>query len=87
MRDERYRNLVGRWVPQVRFGQSKDTMAGYRCYILDAENHIFLAYDVECGDDAHAEQEARDLLAQNPYHRSVEVWQSTRRITKLDRDQ
>ena len=87
MQNERYRSPVESWIPQVRCDQSKVTMIGYRCYILDTTNHIFRAYDIECSDDAHAEQEARDLLAQNPHHRSVEVWQSTRRITKLDGDQ
>ncbi len=61
-------------------------MVGYRCYILDAEDHILQAYEVECKDDAHAEATAGDLLARDPYHRSVEVWERTRRIMKLERD-
>jgi hypothetical protein len=61
-------------------------MVGYRCYILDAEDHILQAYEIECTDDAHAESAAGDLLARDPYHRSVEVWERTRRIMKLERD-
>jgi hypothetical protein len=60
-------------------------MVEYRCYILDAEDHILQAYEIECGDDAQAESAAEDLLAQDPYHRSVEVWERSRRITKLER--
>ena len=38
-------------------------MVGYRCYILDAEDHILQAYEIECTDDAHADTVAGDLLA------------------------
>jgi hypothetical protein len=61
-------------------------MVGYRCYILDAEDHILQAYEVECADDAQAATAAGDLLARDPYHRSVEVWQRARRIAKLERE-
>jgi len=60
-------------------------MVGYRCYILDAEDHILQAYEVECADDAQAEVAAGDLLTHDPYHRSVEIWERTRRIMKLER--
>ena len=60
-------------------------MVGYRCYILDAEDHIVQAHDLDCESDAQAESAAEDLLAQDPYHRSVEVWQATRRVAKLER--
>jgi hypothetical protein len=58
----------------------------YRCYILDAEDHILQAYEIECRDDAQAESAAEDLLVRDPYHRSIEVWERARRITKLERD-
>jgi hypothetical protein len=61
-------------------------MVGYRCYILDAEDHILQAHDLECGTDAEAASAAGGLLAQDPYHRAVEVWKATRRVVKLDRD-
>jgi hypothetical protein len=60
-------------------------MVGYRCYILDAEDHILQAHDVECADDAHAQSAAQHLLTQDPYHQAVEVWERARRITKLAR--
>jgi hypothetical protein len=64
-----------------------DGMVGYRCYILDAEDHILQACEIECEDDAQAESAAGDLLARDPYHQSVEVWELARRIAKLKRDE
>lgn len=57
-------------------------MVGYRCYILDAEDHIVQAYEIDCEDDGQAASAAEDLLTRDPYHRSIEVWQCTRRIMK-----
>jgi hypothetical protein len=61
-------------------------MVGYRCYILDAEDHILQAHELDCDDDRQAEAAAAVLLAQDPYHRAVEVWAATRRVTKFERD-
>ena len=61
-------------------------MVGYRCYILDAADHILQAHDLDCGTDAEATSVAEGLLAQDPYHRAVEVWRAPRRVVKLDRD-
>jgi len=61
-------------------------MVEYRCYILDPEDHIVQAYEIECGDDAQAASAAEGLLARNPYHRSIEVWEHARRITKLEQN-
>ena len=60
-------------------------MVGYRCYILDAEDHIVQAHDIDCETDAQAASAAEGLLSQDPYYRSAEVWRATRRIVKLDR--
>ncbi len=60
-------------------------MVGYRCYVLDAEDHILQAHDLECETDEHAAALAETLLNQDPYYRFAEVWKSTRRITKLER--
>jgi hypothetical protein len=61
-------------------------MVGYRCYILDADNHIVQAHDVDCATDAQAASTAEHLLARDPYSGAVEVWASTRRVLKLERD-
>lgn len=60
-------------------------MVGYRCYVLDAEDHIVQAYELDCTDDPHAVSAAEDLLARDPYHQSAEVWRATRRIRKVER--
>ena len=60
-------------------------MAGYRCYILDVDDHIVLAHDVDCDTDAQAESKGEELLARDPYHGSVEIWCATRRVRKLER--
>ena len=61
-------------------------MASYRCYIFDPDDHIVQAHDLDCETDAQAESTAERLLGQDPYHGSVEVWNATRRVTKLERD-
>jgi hypothetical protein len=61
-------------------------MVSYRCYILDADDHIVQAHDLDCETDAQAELTAKSLLARDPYHGSVEVWHAKRRVTKLERD-
>jgi hypothetical protein len=61
-------------------------MVGYRCYILDAGDHILQAHDLDCETDAQAAWAAQSLLSQDPYHRGVEVWMAARRVLKLDRD-
>jgi hypothetical protein len=60
-------------------------MVGYRCYILDAEDHIVQAHNLDCDSDTQAQTEAGTLLAQDPYHSYVEIWRATRRVAKLER--
>jgi hypothetical protein len=60
-------------------------MRGYRCYILDAENHILQAHDIDCDSDVQARARAESLLAQDPYYRSAEVWKAARRVIRLER--
>jgi hypothetical protein len=60
-------------------------MAGYRCYVLDAEDHILQGYDLDCASDEHAATVAESFLDQDPYYHAAEVWRSTRRIAKLER--
>ncbi len=61
-------------------------MVGYRCYILDADDHIVQAYELDCDTDAQAEARAVGLLARDPYYHGAELWEATRRVTKLERD-
>jgi hypothetical protein len=61
-------------------------MAEYRCYILDADDHIVQAHDMICDSDAQAGSTAEGLLARDPYHRSAEIWNAARRVMKLERD-
>jgi hypothetical protein len=61
-------------------------MVGYRCYILDAADHIVQAYDLDCETDAQAETTAKGLLAQDPYHRWAEVWRATCRVARMERE-
>ena len=66
--------------------QNGGDMVAYRCYILDVEDHILQAHDLDCENDAEAEAAAKLLLTRDPYHRGAEVWKATRRVAKLDRD-
>jgi hypothetical protein len=61
-------------------------MVGYRCYILDADDHIVQAHDLDCATDAQAALTAEHLLSRDPYHGAAEVWAATRRVLKLERD-
>jgi hypothetical protein len=60
-------------------------MLGYRCYILDADDHILQGYDLDCETDAQAKARAESLLAEDPYYRSAEVWKATSRVMRLER--
>ena len=60
-------------------------MVGYRCYVLDAADHIVQAHNLDCDNDAQAQAEAANFLTQDPYHRSIEIWRATRRIARLER--
>jgi len=61
-------------------------MGYYRCYILDAEDHIVQAHELECATDTAARTTAGDLLCRDPYYRRAEVWRAARRIARLERD-
>jgi hypothetical protein len=52
----------------------------YRCYLLDAQSHIASAEVIECSDDAAAKSRAREILAEKPRFRGVEVWDRARRV-------
>jgi hypothetical protein len=60
-------------------------MVGYRCYVLDAADHIVQAHNIDCDDDTQAQAEAANFLTQDPYHSSVEIWRAARRIGTLER--
>ena len=60
-------------------------MVGYRCYVLDAAEHIVQAHDLDCDGDMQAQVEAENFLIGDPYHTYVEVWQATRKVGRLKR--
>ncbi len=60
-------------------------MVGYRCYILDADDHIVQAHELDCDTDTQARRAAERLLGRDPYHRSAEVWNASRRVMRLER--
>lgn len=55
-------------------------MAHYRLYVLDREDHIRHAFDLECEDDeqAVAQTEARRA------GQTLELWQGARRVVRFD---
>jgi hypothetical protein len=54
-------------------------MAHYRIYFLDETGHIFEAQDCEASDDLSAFNKATAFSKNH----SVEVWQSSRCVTKI----
>ena len=52
-------------------------MPSYRCYFLDAANHVAADRFVECGTDRLAQARADELLADTGY-RAMEIWDGAR---------
>lgn len=73
-------------LPAMVFHQVGGHIVGYRCYILDGENHIVQAHDLDCVTDQEARATAASLLAGDPYYPFAEVWHATRRVLKVERD-
>jgi len=77
-------NITGD-LPETVLHQVRGHKVGYRCYILDGENHIVQAHDLDCATDQEARARATSLLAHDPYYPYAEVWHATRRVLKLER--
>jgi len=61
-------------------------MCWYRFYFLNSANHIAAAsQDVDCGDDADAEQTALRMLTSQGQYGAVEIWNGRRRVSRQDR--
>ncbi len=52
-------------------------MSSYRCYFLDAANHVAADRFVECGTDGLAQARADELLAVTEYPAMV-IWDGAR---------
>lgn len=52
-------------------------MSSYRCYFLDATNHVAADRFFECGTDDLAQARADELLADTEY-RAMEIWDGAR---------
>lgn len=52
-------------------------MSSYRCYFLDAANHVAADRFVECGTDGLARARADELLADSAYP-AMEIWDGAR---------
>jgi len=61
-------------------------MVGSRCYILDGEDHIVQAHELDCATDQEAMARAEFLLTLDPYYPFAEVWHAARRVLKLERE-
>jgi hypothetical protein len=57
-------------------------MHAYRCYLLDASDHVALVELIRCPDDDAAKLRARDILAGQPQFSAVEVWQRARQVNR-----
>ena len=55
-------------------------MIPYRVYMLDSENHIRSAQDIECAGD----EEALAVAAQLAHGAGAEVWCEARMVHRLD---
>jgi hypothetical protein len=57
-------------------------MSDYRIYILDPTGHIYLRYDFVGRDDLAAFDESKKYSVKQ----SVEIWQGTRQVARIDPD-
>jgi hypothetical protein len=55
-------------------------MHSYRCYLLGAQSHIASTSVIECRNDDEARSRAREILAEKPGCRGIEVWEQRRRV-------
>jgi hypothetical protein len=55
-------------------------MKHYKIYVIDAQNQISRSYDFECNEDGPAIDKANILRESH----AVEVWQSTRLVTRIE---
>jgi hypothetical protein len=65
--------LDGEW------GCGRDAMLTYRAYLLDDDDHIVKRQDFEAANDTAALETARQYVDGH----DVEVWQSTRILSRL----
>jgi len=52
-------------------------MSSYRCFFLDATNHVAADYFIECETDELMQARSAELLADSEYP-VMEVWDGTR---------
>lgn len=55
-------------------------MIPYRVYMMDGQNHIRSAQDIECASD----EDALAVAAQLAQGKPVEVWSEARMVRRLD---
>jgi hypothetical protein len=65
--------------PPVSDAQSPDAGRSYRCYFIDADDHIRSYEQVECETDAQAALRAEILLAASQLT-TAELWCGTRLV-------
>jgi len=54
-------------------------MTHYRLYLLDGDNHIRRAFDLDCADDDEAVKTAETYVDGH----AVELWEKTRKVARL----
>jgi hypothetical protein len=57
-------------------------MHTYRCYLLDATDHIASVKLIECPDDDAAKLIAHNILAAEPEFSAVELWDLARQVNR-----
>ena len=62
------------------FFASAPSMPSYRCYFLDADEHIKAREDIEAEKLRDAIEQALLMLKARPQHKTVEVWEGARRV-------
>jgi hypothetical protein len=61
-------------------------MLVYRCYFLDAEDHIKAAEEIEAVSNSEVIDRALAMLKDRPQHQGIEIWEGTRRLFTSRRD-
>jgi hypothetical protein len=72
------------WPATINFGGCRVEQAGrmpiYHCYFLDGDDRIAAVEDIDADALPEAVDRAQAMLHRRAHHRTVEVWQGTRRL-------
>ena len=59
----------------------------YRCYFLDAQDHIRAVENIEAPALAHAKEQGFAILQGHPLWQSIEIWQGASKLYPVAKEE